>query len=297
LRFLRSGHTTPYIAEQTTRTFDGGLAESTQVLKHAGPRRQRIEYLAPPRLAGEVILIAGPRLLHYRPRPRPRILEGDTDIADLAERAKELLASLAAGRVRVALVGGQIVAGRNTDILEIRSGPAAPFKRLWIDRETGVRLKHETVDQAGAVIVSSYFTKITYGPQLDPDDFRPDRLPPAPVEAQIPSSPPLESVAEAQRLVGFLVRVPALPPRFRLKGLWATGGPAAKGVLLQYTDGVNTVVLGQRRLPRTGAAPRVADGAVRSRRGVAFWVSGDKVYTLFANVRPEVLRRIVESLR
>jgi len=296
-RFLRSGQTTPYVAEQTTRTFDGGMAESRQILKHAGPRRQRIEYVAPPRLAGEVILIAGPRLLHYRPRPRPRIIEGDAGVADLADRARDLLASLAAGKVRIALVGSEVVAGRDTDIVEVRPGPGAPFKRLWIDRETGVRLKHETVDPTGAVIVSSYFTKVTYEPVFGPGDFLPDRLPPAPIEAHIPSSPPLGSVAEAQRLAGYTVRVPNLPPRFVLEGVWATGPAGGRGVLLRFTDGVNTVVLGQRRLPRLGTPPSPADSSVRSRRGVAYWVSGDRVYTLFANVRPEVLRRIVASLR
>lgn len=295
LRYLRQGQLTPYLAEQTTRAFGADMAESRQVVKHAGPARQRIEYLAPPSLRGEVILILGARILHYRPLPEPTIVEGDAGLEIVGERAKELLQALRSGKIKVTATGSQIVAGREADIIEVRPSSGGPFRRLWIDRACGVRLKHETVDGAGNVVASSYFTRVRLNPSFERTEFRPGSLPRVPYRAQAPASPRLDSIAAAQRLVEFTIRAPTLPDRYSIKGVWLIGGPRRRGVLLQYGDGVNTVTLSQRPLPR--GAPRNSDRELHIGRGVALWTTDDRVYTLFGTLRPDVLRAAVNSLR
>ncbi|MBM3494468.1 MAG: hypothetical protein FJX72_09150 [Armatimonadetes bacterium] len=309
--FATKGQTTPYIAEQTSRLLEDRVSESTQTIKHAGPGRERIEYTSPQRLRGEVILQLGRRLLHYRLRPKPRVVEGDAPDDLQGRRMRELLESVRTGKVAVRHVGRQVVAGRQADIIEIRPSGGAqspsperlatgqPFRRLWIDSANGVRMRHESVDPSGTVLSTSYFTRIFLNPTFGASDFRPGALPTSRPALVLPGTTAVANVAEAQRHVVFRIREPRLPPAFGPAGVWLVGEGGARGVVLGYSDGVNTVRLTQRRLPpgAAGARFRATGGKPVMRQGLAHWVSGDVLFTLSGPVRRPMLERIVEGMR
>jgi len=297
--YLRSGQAIPYEGEQVTQTFGSGPTETRQIVKRAGRGRLRIEYLYPPHQKGEVLLMVGHRLLHYLPRPRPRVIESEVTPLEGGEQARQLLEQVRQGRVRVACVGIQTLAGKEACILEIRSGNTWSFRRLWLDKDTGVRLKHETISADGRVLATSYFTRISYWPALDGREFRPDSIPPAPVTFQLPATPPLDSLEKAEQQAGFAIKRPALPPRYELRGIWVMGTPGARSVLLRYSDGVNTILLTQRPvLPALGRnAFRTLVGAVARRRGSAAWVGADRLYVLFGHLPPPAFQAVRRSLR
>lgn len=298
-RFLLSGQRIPYYAEQTTRIIGARALESRQVVKHGGVMRERIEYLSPARLRGEVMLVNGDGLWHYRPLPEPRISHGIAHRDAVADMARDLLAAVRAKRVSVRLVGTEVVADRAAAVLELRGREAGPYKRIWLDEATGVRLRNEAFSSAGVMLSTSYFTRIDYSVRYSPGEFTPASLPSAPVDAAVPASPPLASVAEAQIGTSFSIREPSLPVRYSLKGVWVSGTGRKRSVILRYSDGVNALLLVQRHLADQ-ASRRVgppASTTPQRRWGVAYWVSDDMVYTLTGTVRPEIMRRIVESLR
>ncbi|MCC6728073.1 MAG: hypothetical protein IT208_01915 [Chthonomonadales bacterium] len=294
--YLRQGLRQRYVAEQTTRLLTGRVRESRQIVKHAGPGRERIEYVSPPRMKGEVILIAGGHMLHYKPAPIDRVLEGPAPLEAILTRARELLAGVRTGRVTVREVGEQVVAGQNARIVEIRTAQGRAFKRLWIDGQTGVRLRQETVSPRGDVVSTSYFTRIDYDAPLDPGEFAPGSLPKAPREALLPARPPLDSVEAAQPLVAYTIRQPRPPPGFALRGVWVTGSRPLQTVILRYSDAVNSFTLFQRPRPVGPGAGRALPERPRVRAGAAQWASGDRVFTLVGALRPDLMRRIAGSL-
>ena len=296
--YMTSGRTTPYVAEQVTQTFGQDGQRSRQIVKHGGPRRHRIEYLEPAEIRGQVLLVAGNRALHYFPLPEPRIVEQDM-LSMSEDEAQGLLGDVRTGRIKATSIGSQLIAGRMAQIVEIRPVGDAPFKRLWIDSQTGVRLKQESVGLDGSVLALSVFTRIDYHPSFHGNEFAPSSFPAAARVGRITSTPPLPNLAEAEKYAGFAIKTPVLPRRFSQAGVWVSGTGRNRQVVLRYTDGVGTLVLGQRLVPnqqRLGAKP-LRPLLRQSRRGVVVWTSGDRVYVLIGSVAPALLNRIVNSLR
>jgi hypothetical protein len=293
--FLREGQRQPYVGEQTTRLLAGRVRESRQIVKHAEPGRERIEYLSPPAMRGEIILINSGRMYHYKPSLN-RILEGPALLEEFQNRVREAMLAMRQGRILARVVGTQLVAGQSAAIIEIRSlRPNAAYKRFWIDEKTGVRLRMEDVGARGEVVSTSYFTTVDYAPVFDPKEFRPDSLPAVPHEPMLPAKPPLASVQAAQQQVAYPIREPAVPEGYRLNGVWVVNQPGQRRtVILRYTDGVNTFALFQHPL-----GPRAADspGFPRTRSGVTQWIAGGRLYLLIGNLKPESVRQIVSSLR
>jgi outer membrane lipoprotein-sorting protein len=295
--YLRQGQRQPYQAEQRTRLFRERMIESTQIVKHQGPGRTRIEYSDPPRLQGDILLVNGGRIFKYV-RRQNRILVGPVPMDEFNNRVQELLQGVMKGRITVRVVGSEQIAGQSAAIVEIRSvHGGAFFKRLWIDEKTGVRLKIEDADPLGNVISTSYFTRIDYAPTFLPRDFSPASLPNVPHEPLLPDTLPLPSVQAAQQQVPYPIHEPSLPEGFSLKGVWVVPSAGPPVTILRYTDGVITFALFQypARLPiqapqrKRMPPPRLIHGAAR-------WISGDRSYFLIGNLKPESFRQIVSSL-
>jgi hypothetical protein len=297
--FLRRGQREPYMGEQITRLFLGRrLLESRQIIKHAGPGRHRIEYLSPPERRGEILLLIAGQLFNYKPGPPARILVGVAPDAEFQNRVRGRLRAILEGRVHIRVVGNEVIADRETAILELKS--IGGSKRFWIDKQTGVRLKNEEIDPQGAVISTSYFTKIDYSPTFVQKDFHPASLPSAPHVPIFPPQKPLANVAEAQQQVAYTIREPAVPPGYRLDGVWVVHRLGERRVtILRYTDGVNTFALFQQPLPDTKASARGSRLRPRTMhwsQDVVHWVSGDRIFTLIGKLSPAAARQIVDSL-
>lgn len=294
--YLKQGLKQPYVAQQTTRLLESRVLESTQIVKHAGPARERIEYLTPRRMLGEIILIDGGRLYNYKPGPNARILEGVATPEELQSRAADLLRAIRAGRTSLAVVGTQIIAGQNAVLVEIRTrGVNRFYKRMAIDEKTGVRLRLEDVSPRGVVVREVFVTKIDYTPIFDRADFRPDLLPAVRREPRFPSTPLLENVAAAQAQVSYTIRTPNVPVGFALNGVWVVGMSALRRTtILRYSDGVTTFALFE--TPAPPRMPPAARNRVQRLPGAVSWVSHDLIFSLIGNLKPESVDRIMASL-
>lgn len=289
--FLRQGNRQPYTGEQVTQVMAGGL-ESRQIVKHRGPWQDRIEFVSPPRMNGEIILQFGGRFAHYKPSQKV-IEEGVASPEAFMGQVKNILTGIKEGRITVRLVGSQIVAEQPASIVEIRTKEGG--WRLWIDNKTGVRLKSEQLNAQGAVTMTSYFTKIDYTPDFEPGDFRPAALPKVRREASLPSGPPLPSVQAAQQQVDYTIREPALPAGFRLAGVWVVELPAAKVTVLRYTDGPNNFTLFEQKARQKAAAS--APNGSAPHRNLRHWIADGVSFTIMGNVRPVTFGQIIDSLQ
>ncbi len=290
--FLTAGQKQLFVAEQTTRLMNGSMQESQLIVKQGGPGKERLEFIGPQKNAGEIILTVGGHLWNYKPRLN-RIFEGFTSPDDFQMRAKQFRDDVASGKIRINVVGNEVICGRNTSIVEIAGGNGA--KKLWIDDVNGVRLKSEELNSVGAVVQTSYFTRVDFEIINNPNDFRPDLLPSVKHEAMFPVGPPLESVAVAQMKVPYTIREPALPAGYKLTGIWLVDSARSAPItVLRYTDGVRTFALFEQSLPPNA---KVLPAAVRSRNGVAHWTSANQVFTLLGNMRPDFIANIANSLK
>lgn len=73
--------------------------------------------------------------------------------------------------IRLGVAGEARVAGRPTQIGVITDPKGNVRQRLWIDRETGMILKRELLDNVGARVGMFEFTQIDYHPVIHPSDF------------------------------------------------------------------------------------------------------------------------------
>lgn len=297
LLYLRKGIRQPYTGEEITRIIQGRVVESRQTVIYGGPGRIRMEYLSPPSMKGEILLISGGRIYQYRPS-HGDILDGVAGGTELAERVRAIAAGLRSGQISARVVGDELVAGNWATIVEIRSVRGDQwFLRFWIDARTGVRLRFMRLDAQGRTVAESTFASINYVPSVDARLLSPASLPPVPHVPRLPATPPLANVDLAQAQAGYAIRVPALPEGYYLSGVWVTADPSGrKTTILRYTDGVNNFALFETPLPPGRGRPGAALW-MRPRLGVAHWTAGDLAFTLIGHLAPQEYRQIAESLR
>src|SRR5579862_612223 len=193
--YLQDGQKQSYVGQQTTQVIAGGL-ESTERVMHGGPAKERIEFIGPEKMAGEVILRIGIRFLRYI--PRRGVTQTGVVSGQLFEgHVRELLKGVREGRVTLQLLGTQTVAGQSASVIELRTAEGG--SRLYIDDLTGVRLKSEQLNAAGNVTQSSYFTQIDYNAVVPPAEFTAQSLPHSRREEMLPEGPSLPNVAAAQQ--------------------------------------------------------------------------------------------------
>ncbi|MEP6756182.1 MAG: sigma-E factor regulatory protein RseB domain-containing protein [Chthonomonadales bacterium] len=290
--FLREGAKKPYSAEQTTRLLSGMVQESTQIVTHGGLGRERIEFTGPPNMKGEVVLVIAGRVFNYKPSAN-RIFEGVASPEVFQEKANQFFQQVRTGKLRLGIRGQEMIAGQSATIVEILGENGG--KRLWIDENTGVRLRYEEMNSQGSVVQTSYFNRIDYTTAPDPKEFRPDSLPNVPHEAEFPKSAPLASVQSAQPLVNFQLHEPTPPSGYHLSGVWVVAPSKDRQVaILRYTDGVRTFAIFQQALP-VKAKPGKLPTSIRHNNGVSHWTSMDSVFTLIGNLRRDSVQQIVDS--
>jgi outer membrane lipoprotein-sorting protein len=300
-KFLRDGLRRRYTAEQTTILNRERLQESQQTLKAGGPGRMRLEYHTPQALRGEIMLVNGGRLFHYKPRLR-RIVIGPAPAEEMSLRAGELFAQIRSGRMTVRYTGDEEIAGQSAAVITIGPRNGTVRKRMWIDKATGVRLKIEDFNPQGQPISTSFLTRIDYASAPDDRDFLPLALPPVPRVAFIPATPPLSTIAEAAAASGGTVKEPSLPSGYRLDGIWVMRGRAdRKTTVIRLTDGETSMVLYQTPIPSApepmGGPLALLDREPRFMPDGAQWSDGERLYLLICMGRRDAMRQVVESLR
>jgi hypothetical protein len=287
--FLNRGAAQPFIGEQTTVVVGRSLV-STQTVKHQGPGIERMDFMTPKRMNGDIFLQNGNRTFHFMARQRV-IREGHASMDMFQGHARQIVQGINTGRIAASVVGSQVVAGQNASIVEIHTANGG--WRLWIDDRTGVRLKSEQLNARGSVIQQSYFNTINYSPTFAPNDFAAESLPSVPHEDARPLV--VATVAEAQQHVAYTIREPALPAGFRLIGVSIVQKPGERKItVLRYTDGPNSLTLYQQPF----MAGNNSMAQLRQQpHTLHAWIAARMAFVLVGNLPTDAVRQIVDSLQ
>jgi len=149
--------------------------------------------------------------------------------------------SLLLSNYEVILTGSEEIAGRSTQILEVKPGKTSnPSKKLWLDKETFLPLKKEHYNSDGNLITLTFYTEIDYDVEIKDSDFS---LHPNWRIVKTPRNMrkfPREKIAA---VVGFDVIEPEfIPEGYVLDGFYLFKPmPRSKGVHIRYVDGLNSI--------------------------------------------------------
>lgn len=215
-----------------------GRTETVTVAEsHKRPDMMRLEYLSPEGVAGRIIVDNGQVAWHYEPRLNMAFKDA-TFQRGLLGRDLTLLFR----NYRVSVLGTDEVIGRQAYVIALDPKGPGVRRQLWIDRATGTVLRSEERDPGRGVVLSSYFSRISFSLNLPEAYFR-YRVPAgARVFAiQGPEDQTL-SPGALQRRVRFPVLIPpVLPEGYTFRGSGISRFGSLTSVYLRYSDGDNAI--------------------------------------------------------
>lgn len=124
--------------------------------------------------AGLVIVENGPKRLHYMPGTG-RVVETPARGDDALKRLAAVLRNPARFEIRVSRGGP--VAGLPTRLVDVVDRRGKKVQSLWIEPRSGMVLKRELYDRAGALTGSFEFKSVDFEPKFSPGDFEVARGP------------------------------------------------------------------------------------------------------------------------
>lgn len=252
--------------------------QTTSAIKvvHRMPDMTRKEYFAPSPLAGTIVIQSG------------REAWKCDGCGPLWENV--ISAKCAPGRPNcdsafanyvVELAGSEKIAGRDAYVIRaVPKGNKEPHRTLWVDKKCFLILRTQVETPEGSLLGSSGFTSITINPgNISPSAF----VVAGKVESlRVPAG------------LDFRVRRPSyLPKGYRLIGLTresANGHPCAH---LQFSNGVNTISLFERKCAEAADAPRVP----KKLTTVVAWVRDGVLFTLIGEVARAELKKVADSTK
>jgi outer membrane lipoprotein-sorting protein len=221
------------------------------------PGKTRLNFLSPEGVAGRLVIDDGLQTWHYEPRLH-KVFIGPS-LAPPVDAAT----TLPVDRFRVRLLGTEEVIGRLAVVLSLWPQQGQRERRLWIDRMTGVALRHEERDPDDGAVATAYFTRISFGLNVPDALFRFRNPAGARVIRHGAPPGPLLPVPVLERSLGFPLWMPQrLPGGFvLLGGVIVRDGPML-AAHLHYTDGARWLSLfavPASRVGPPGGGDRVAD--------------------------------------
>jgi outer membrane lipoprotein-sorting protein len=235
---LDAPHLVDYEGTKVITTLRGGQLETITVAEsHKRPDAIRLEYLSPENLAGRVIVDNGTVTWHYEPRLNMAFegptLEGGTLSRDL---------TLLLRNYRVAALGVEEVIGRQAYVIALSPIKPGVQRQLWVDRATGTVLRSEERDPTRGVVLSTYFSRISFSLNL-PDAYFQFRAPAgARVFKLFTTEAGSMSPAVLQARVHFPVLIPpALPEGYTFRGGALSRFGSLESVFLRYSNGGNLI--------------------------------------------------------
>jgi len=236
------------------------------LITHLAPNWRRIEYIAPDRLRGNVLISDGrqewrydasSKWLHRHPVAADKPSPQDIPVKYSQLRANYDLAFMPKT---------QVYADRKTFVLTVtRKSDHVLARKMWIDAATGLVLKREAYSDTGKMNVTVAFSDIDYHAKLTRAAFTPpgsqpnqsgirrvkDAKEPDHVEQTVP-------VKTAARMLGGAAFAPRGVDEFRLTSAAIVSRPGKKPVLhLRYTDGLVLVSVFEQTRTQTKRPTRV----------------------------------------
>lgn len=255
---------------------EGRCITSAIKVVHMIPDLTRKEYFSPAALAGIIVIQDGLDVWRYA--PRERVWE---QVHSAANAPAEPSSSRAFANYDVQLVGNETVAGREAFV--IRAVPrhiGDALHKMWVDRNSYLMLQTQVESVSGAVLSSSKFNTI----EINPRDISPKAF-------AIKGKPKAEPVPGR---ADFRVAKPSYLPRgYRLTGLAMVSVNHRSCAHLQFSNGVNTISLFERKSGDTADAPRVPDKLTT----VMTWAHSGMLFTLVGDVSRAELKKIADSTK
>lgn len=216
---------------------NGRMETVTVAESHKRPNLLRLEYLSPEDVAGRVIVDDGTTARHYE--PALNMLFEDHSLQDGGAAAG---LTLLTRNYDIVLLGTDEVIGRQAYVLSLTPHGTGVQRQLWVDRLTGTVLRAEDRDASRGLVLTTYFSRISFSLNLPEAYFR--YRPPAGtrvVSLQTVAGG-TQNPAQLQRQVGFPVLVPpALPEGYTFRGGAVSRFGSLVSAYLRYSDGGNII--------------------------------------------------------
>lgn len=237
--------------------------------------RRRLEWTAPPVMAGDVLLDSGRSIWRYH-----RAENSAVETRGAGE--------IAWNRFTPGTVGGDKIAGRSAWQFALERG-GKPALKIWIDQKTSARLRVDVLGENGRPVSSLAVEEIKFAP-VDGAVF--NWSPPAGARTTRTNGTLFDNLDQARESAAWLTRPGHLPRGYEFES--AVVDPAGNGgrgeAWLRYSNGFSRFSIFQQRLADTKSIEtQKADGGWFAQRdGSRFFVvglpSGDA-------------KKVVESLR
>jgi outer membrane lipoprotein-sorting protein len=254
-----------YRGHQVTTYWRTGRAIRV-LIKHMAPNWRRIDFLAPDRLRGDILVSNGSKELRYDASTKTLhshvVAANKPSDSDVPVKYEQLRANY----ILSFLPRPQIYSDRKCFVLSItRKNNRTLARRLWIDAATGLVLKREGYSETGKLNVSVAYTDINFHPKLTKADFT---LPAgkstanavaktAAVHEADQSEKPV-SVANAPKMLDGKAFAPRGVDEFRLTSAAAVMRAGKNPVLhLRYSDGLMLVSVFEQQRTHTNRPTRV----------------------------------------
>lgn len=214
--------------------------------------------------------------------------------------------SLLAHNYLVSIAGDAVVAGRTADVLDARRPDGSLAGRFWLDHASGLMLRREVYDGAGATVLASSFASVTLTGA--PSASRAGERPPLP-----PAGQTRAGSGSGELTAGQLAAICAsgwacprsLAGRLDLYDVRRLDDAAGPVLHLSYSDGLSTVSVFEQRGrlgPRAlaGYAPQLCGGysvyAHNSMDRTLTWAADGTVYTVVTDAPRDTVDALVPQL-
>jgi outer membrane lipoprotein-sorting protein len=216
---------------------NGSTETITVAESHKRPDDMRLEYVSPEDVAGRLIVDNGNTAWHYEPRLN-MAFQGPTLQGQLLSRDFTLLVR----NYRIRAFGVDEVIGRQAYVIALDAVKPGVHRQLWVDRSTGTVLRSEERDPTRGVVLSTYFSRISFSLNL-PEAYFNFRLPAgARVFSMFTTASDSTSPAALQARVRFPVLIPpVLPEGYTFRGGALSQFGSLTSVYLRYSDGGNLI--------------------------------------------------------
>jgi negative regulator of sigma E activity len=244
---------------------------------HLAPDKMRKEYFAPASLAGTVVVQNGRQV--WKCDPYDPVWEVAS--SDRYGPGRSANCTTALRNYDVKLLGSERVAGRDAYVIRAtqKSG-SEPRRTIWVDKSCYLVLKTRAESREGVLRSSSGFTSIT----IDPGDIS---------SGIFAVAGKVESFAAPAGFEFSLQKPSYLPKGYRMIGIakeTANGHPCAH---LQFSNGVNTISLFERKCAEIARAPHVP----KKLTTVVTWVRDGVLFTLIGEVGSAELKKVADSTK
>ncbi len=227
-----------YEGTKVVTALRGGRMETMTVAEsHKRPDSIRLEYLSPEDLAGRLIVDNGAVTWHYEPRLN-MAFEGPTLEGGVLSRDLTMLLR----NYRVTALGVEDVIGRQAYVIALDPIKSGVRRQLWVDRATGTVLRSEERDPSRGVILSTYFSRISFSLN-QPEAYFQFRMPAgARLFKMFATEAGSMSPAALQARVRFPVLIPpVLPEGYTFRGGALSRFGSLESVYLRYSNGGNLI--------------------------------------------------------